>query len=171
MTKQKGFTLIELLLVLAIIGIISAIAVPALLSQRARARDKAAISNLLGRINDLAGQYDKAKEGGSKTIAADLGAYLGATSSTDRNPWNSAEGAFQVDPSVATAITLETITGSTLVKAEAAIKAKATVLGRPVFGLIEPAAIGGTGFLAGAVKTQNAQTDGTPYVIKVVNVE
>ena len=59
MKKQSGFTLIELLLVLAIIGIISAIAIPALLSQRARARDKASISNLDGRIGDLVGQWDR----------------------------------------------------------------------------------------------------------------
>ena len=41
MKNQKGFTLIELLLVLAIIGIISAIAVPALLGQRENAKNKA----------------------------------------------------------------------------------------------------------------------------------
>jgi prepilin-type N-terminal cleavage/methylation domain-containing protein len=34
--RKNGFTLIELLLVMAIIGIISAIAIPALLGQRAR---------------------------------------------------------------------------------------------------------------------------------------
>ena len=53
MTKQKGFTLIELLLVLAIIGIISAIAVPALLGQRARARMQATKDNTTACIADL----------------------------------------------------------------------------------------------------------------------
>jgi len=41
MKRQSGFTLIELLLVLAIIGIISAIAIPSLLGQRDSAKQKA----------------------------------------------------------------------------------------------------------------------------------
>jgi type IV pilus assembly protein PilA len=58
MKNQKGFTLIELLLVLAIIGIISAIAIPALLNQRQKAKAKATqslVANVAGeivRIND-----------------------------------------------------------------------------------------------------------------------
>lgn len=43
--RSSGFTLIELLLVLAIIGIISAIAIPALLGQRENARNKATLAN------------------------------------------------------------------------------------------------------------------------------
>ncbi|BDU70067.1 prepilin-type N-terminal cleavage/methylation domain-containing protein [Geothrix oryzae] len=53
MQKQSGFTLIELLLVLAIIGIISAIAVPALLGQRERARMQATKDNTTSVIADL----------------------------------------------------------------------------------------------------------------------
>jgi type IV pilus assembly protein PilA len=40
--NQDGFTLAELLIVILIIGILSAIAIPAFLGQRARARDTAA---------------------------------------------------------------------------------------------------------------------------------
>ena len=58
MKKQSGFTLIELLLVLAIIGIISAIAIPAMLGQREKAKAKATqsmVANIaaeLTRVND-----------------------------------------------------------------------------------------------------------------------
>ena len=92
MKNQKGFTLIELLLVLAIIGIISAIALPAMLGQRARARDKSAIQGTLGRVGDLVGSYDKAKElmatGTATTESAVMAGYLSTSIGTaDKNPW------------------------------------------------------------------------------------
>ena len=58
MKKQTGFTLIELLLVLAIIGIISAIAVPALLGQRERAKMQSTKENVSAILTDLQGTLD-----------------------------------------------------------------------------------------------------------------
>ena len=98
MKSQKGFTLIELLLVLAIIGIISAIAIPALLGQRARARDKSAQENCSAIIGDFISAYDKAREEGVDvaTVATFITNIVGTDAATtkinalwvSKNPWN-----------------------------------------------------------------------------------
>ncbi len=43
---QKGFTLIELMIVVAIIGILAAIAIPAFSDYRAKANDTTAVADL-----------------------------------------------------------------------------------------------------------------------------
>jgi prepilin-type N-terminal cleavage/methylation domain-containing protein len=105
MKKQTGFTLIELLLVLAIIGIISAIAIPALLGQRARARDKSCTENAFSMTADIVAAYDKGNEAGCPvsvpgdiwniltTAVAPLPQALSAHVMEDKNPWAGVGGA------------------------------------------------------------------------------
>lgn len=54
--REKGFTLIELLIVVAIIGIIAAIAIPSLLSAVDRARQTTTVSNI-EQLGEYVGQY------------------------------------------------------------------------------------------------------------------
>jgi prepilin-type N-terminal cleavage/methylation domain-containing protein len=170
MKKQSGFTLIELLLVLAIIGIISAIAIPALLSQRARARDKASIDNMVGRVGDLVGQWDKFREQGvsAGTAITSMGKYLQNTGGADKNPWNGTGAA----PSAAFNYTITPATGATASAFAKAVSALATTgkLGQAQFGYQLPTATGTPGFLGGAVYVQN-KVQNKNTVTKVSSLE
>lgn len=55
LTKQKGFTLIELMIVVAIISILAAIAIPQYSRYRAQAMNKAAMSDVRNLATELAG--------------------------------------------------------------------------------------------------------------------
>ena len=55
--NEKGFTLIELLIVVAIIGILAAIAIPQFASYRQKAFDSAAQSDLRTMRTNLEGYY------------------------------------------------------------------------------------------------------------------
>lgn len=66
-SRQDGFTLIEMLVVMAVIAILLAIAVPAMLGQRERAKDAAASANVRQAIASVEAYHQ------------DHGTYLGMT--------------------------------------------------------------------------------------------
>jgi prepilin-type N-terminal cleavage/methylation domain-containing protein len=156
MKKQSGFTLIELLLVLAIIGIISAIAIPALLGQRARARDKAAQDNVSSCMADMIGSYDKVKEAG--TTPATMAAIIGTAAAplipqmfTATNPWATASHLTGYETT-----TIATETNTTPGTATATQAGSATT-GQVQLGYLAPAA-GVNGVVAASVYLQNTIT-------------
>jgi len=63
-SRRAGFTLVEIMIVVAIIGLLAAIAIPNFVSARARAQANACINNLK-QIDGAAGQF--ALEQGKKT--------------------------------------------------------------------------------------------------------
>lgn len=152
--KNNGFTLIELLLVLAIIGIISAIAIPALLSQRARARDKVAVMNVTSKIGDLIGQYDKSREEGCTptSVVYNMLKYIDDTSKKDKNPWDSSKKAY--------GSVIQVVVGATT-KSQFETAIPAPVLGEARMAVQFPT--NGIGFVGGAVKVQNKLNGSTIF--------
>ena len=150
-------------LMLPFIGIVSAIAIPAMLSQRGRARDKAAIEIMISRTGDLVGQWDNQRTANTppEQMPQALETYLREHANADRNPWNLAQPAYEAHIEVVSNLDREEL--------EQFSTTEAAELGRPVWVLELPQA-NRPGFIGGAVRTQNA-IHGSFVVTKVVEIE
>ena len=132
------------ILMLPFIGIVSAIAIPALLQQRGRAVGKVISANLTSQMEQLIGEYYKGKEVGLDQPAIHASLEHALQASQERNPLNKEAPAFRYSISIVSAQSTE--------EAQQQAEAEATTEGEIVFVVSYPTESQQPGYIAGAAK-------------------
>jgi len=144
-------------------GIVSAIAIPAMLGQRNRAKDRVAIVTMRSKLPELVERYGRAQESGADamSVKTDLEACL-QSSAAEKNPYNPQSPAYRFTIGMTPAASEEDMT--------AAARAQATAPGEVVFVMSAPVDPQAPRFVAGAVRTQ-MPVEGSLVTVKVVRVD
>ena len=96
--RKSGFTLVEIMIVVAIIGLLAAIAVPSFLSARKKSQQKACLNNLR-QISGAIDQYKLDNANSTPTLAN----LVGATAYIKATPVCPAGGTYSIDAAAGTA--------------------------------------------------------------------
>jgi hypothetical protein len=147
---------------LPFVGILSAIAIPAFLSQKGRAVNAVITNRLTSQMEALANEYEKGKEVGLDQPAIQTAMERLLQGAPERNPVNPKAPAFRYSISIVSASS----TGEAAQKAET----EATTLGEVVYVLAFPADPQQPGYLAGAAMLK-VPINGSSFITKAVTLD